>query len=207
MKHVFAVALIAATLSLAGSAAAAATVPKAYPGKNALVTFTRANPPDSPQLTGVTRGHAPKVVIKGGHLMAGPVHANLVVSAGASGYLDQAAPGVRFTYIKTYFNLPSVNSSTGCNGNPAEGSVLQVVRLDQQEAGAAEVGCDGVTTADFFYNVAGYGLLLQRRESWRRHGNVHHRYQDQRVCAAGERPVHRRAPAGDNGLSGQQLPG
>ena len=89
MKHVlFAVALVAATLSLAGSATAATTVPKAYPGKNALVTFTRTKPPHSPQLTGPTRGHAPEVVIKGGHLMAGPVHAHAVVSAGASGYLD-----------------------------------------------------------------------------------------------------------------------
>jgi hypothetical protein len=75
MKHVLSeIALIAATLSLAGSATAAPTVPKAYPGKNALIAFSHTNPPHSPQLTGLTRGHAPKVVIKGGHLMAGPVH-------------------------------------------------------------------------------------------------------------------------------------
>jgi hypothetical protein len=160
MKHVlFAVALVAGTLSLAGSATAATTVPKAYQGKNALIAFTHTNPPHSPQLTGPIRGRAPKVVIKEGHLMAGPVHTNVVVSAGVSGYLDHAAPGVRFTYIKTYFNVPSVNSSTGCNGNPAEGSALQVVRLDDQEAGVAEVGCNGVTTADFFYNVAGHGAF------------------------------------------------
>jgi hypothetical protein len=160
MKHVlFAVALIAATLSLAGSATAATIVPKAYPGKNALIAFTHANPPHSPQLTGPARGHTPEVVVKGGHLMASPVHANAVVSAGLSGYLDQAAPGVRFTYIKTYFNVPSVNNATGCNGNPAEGSAVQVVRLDYQEAGVAEVGCNGVTTADFFYNIAGYGAF------------------------------------------------
>ena len=109
MKHVvFAVALVAGTLGLAGSAAAATTVPKAYPGKNALIAFTRASPPPSPGLPGVTRGHAPQIVIKGGHQVAGPVHAHLAVSAGASGYLDQAAPGVRFTFVKTYFNVPSV---------------------------------------------------------------------------------------------------
>jgi hypothetical protein len=160
MKHVlFAVALVAGTLGLAGSATAATTVSKAYPGKSALIAFTRANPPHSPQLTGVTRGHAPEVVVKGGRLMAGPVHANIVVSSGVSGYLDQAAPGVRFTFVRTYFNVPSVNSSTGCNGNPADGSAVQVVGLDYQQAGVAEVGCNGVTTADFFYNVAGYGAF------------------------------------------------
>ena len=51
-RVVFAVALIAATLSLAGSAAVATTVPKAYPGKNTLIAFTNINPPHSPQLTG-----------------------------------------------------------------------------------------------------------------------------------------------------------
>lgn len=65
-RVVFAVALIAATLSLAGSAAVATTVPKAYPGKNTLIAFTNINPPHSPQLTEPIRGHAPKVVIKGG---------------------------------------------------------------------------------------------------------------------------------------------
>jgi hypothetical protein len=160
MKHAFfAIALVAGILGLAGSATAATTVSTAYPGKNALAAFMRANPPHSPQLTGVTRGHTPEVVVKGGRLMAGPVHANVVISAGGSGYLDQAAPGVRFTFVRAYFNVPSVNSSTGCNGNPADGSVLQVVRLDYQEAGVAEVGCNGMTTADFFYNVAGYGAF------------------------------------------------
>ena len=93
--------------------------------------------------------------------MAGPVHAHLAVSAGASGYLDQAAPGVRFTFVRTYFNVPSVNSSSGCNSNPAEGSALQAVGFDSgsEEAGVAEVGCNGVTTADFFYNVAGAGAF------------------------------------------------
>ena len=163
MKHVlFAVALVAGTLGLAGSAAAAITVPKAYSGKNALIAFTRANPPHSPQLTGVTRGHAPQVVVKGGHLVAGPVHANVVAAAGASGYLDQAAPGVRFTFVKTYFNVPSVSGSTGCNGNPCRwlrrhsGSRIAA---QTTEAGVAEIGCNGVTTADFFYNVAGYGAF------------------------------------------------
>ena len=31
--------------------------------------------------------------------------------------------------------------------------------MDYQGAGVAEVGCNGVTTADFFYNVAGYGAF------------------------------------------------
>lgn len=134
------------------------TVPKAYSGKSALIAFTHAHLPHSPQLTGITRGHVPQVVAKGSRLVAGPVHAN-VVFTDSSGYLDRAAPGVRFTFVRAYFNVPSVNSSSGCNGNPAEGSVLQVVGLDYQEAGVAEVGCNGATTADFFYNVAGYGAF------------------------------------------------
>ena len=160
MKHVlFAVALVTGTLGLTGSAAAGITVPKAYSGNNALIAFTRANPPHSLQLTGITRGHAPHVVVKGAHEVAGPVHADVVATSGLTGYLDQAAPGVRFTFVRTYFNVPSVSSSTGCNGNPADGSVIQLVGLDYQGAGVAEVGCNGVTTADFFYNVAGYGAF------------------------------------------------
>jgi hypothetical protein len=160
VKYVlFAIAVVVGTLGLAGSPRAATTAQKVYPGKNALIAFTRASPPASPGLTGVFRSHAAQVVVKGRRQVAGPARAQVVVSAGASGYLDQAAPGVRFTYVKTYFNVPSVNSSAGCNGNPAAGSVLQVVRLDYQEAGVAEVGCNGVTTADFFYNVAGDGAF------------------------------------------------
>ena len=164
MKHVlFAVALVAGTLSLAGSATAATTVPKAYPGKNALTAFTHANPAHSPQLTGPTRGRAPEVVIKGGHLMAGPVHAHVVVSAGASGYLDQAAPGVRFTYIRTYFNVPSVSGSYGCDNPVAGYGVIQIVGIrggdGDADAGVAETGCNGVTTADFFYNLYGSGAF------------------------------------------------
>ena len=54
MKRVlFAVALVTGTVGLAGSAAAGITVPEAYSGKNALTAFTRANPPHSPQLTGL----------------------------------------------------------------------------------------------------------------------------------------------------------
>ena len=160
MKHVlFAVALIAGTLSLTGSATAASPAPKTYADNNTLIAFTRASQPLSPGLAGVTNGgHAPRVVIKGGHQVAGPVHAKVMFTE-SSGYLDQAAPGVQFTYIKTYFNVPSVNDSSGCNGNPADGSVIQAVGLDYQGAGVAEVGCNGVTTADFIYNVAGYGAF------------------------------------------------
>ena len=46
--------------------------------------------------------------------MAGPIHAHLV-SAGSAGYLDRAAAGVQFTSIKTYFNVPSVSDSYGCD--------------------------------------------------------------------------------------------
>ena len=65
--------------------------------------------------------------------MAGPVHAHVVVSAGASGYLDQAAPGVQFTYIKTYFNVPSVSGSYGCTATrPAGYGVIQVVGIGRR---------------------------------------------------------------------------
>jgi hypothetical protein len=43
-RVLFAVALVAGTLTVAGSATAAATAtPKAYPGKNGLIAFTRSN--------------------------------------------------------------------------------------------------------------------------------------------------------------------
>ncbi len=166
MKHVlFAVALVTGTLGLAGSAAAGITVPKAYSGKNALTAFTRANPPHSPHLTGITRGQAPHVVVKGAHEVAGPVHANVVAASGLTGYLDQAAPRVRFTFVETYFNVPSVSGSDGCDNSVAGYGVIQVVGIDgpgtpdSEEAGVAETGCNGVTTADFMYNVAGYGAF------------------------------------------------
>jgi hypothetical protein len=165
MKRIlFAVALVASTLAVAGSAAVAMTVPKAHRDKSTLVAFPSANPPHAPRLTEVTRGPRPHVVLKGAHLVAGPIHVR-AAHPGPSGYFDQAAAGVQFTYIKTYYNVPSVNSSSGCNGNPADGSVLQIVGIDgigtpdSQAAGVAEVGCNGVTTADFFYNLAGYGAF------------------------------------------------
>jgi hypothetical protein len=166
MKRILcAVALVAGILAVAGSATAAITVSKAYRDKNTLVAFRRTNPPHSPRLTEVTKGRqGPHVVLKGARLVAGPIHAN-VTHPGPSGYLDRAVAGVQFTNIKTYFNVPSVKSASGCNGNPADGSVLQVVGIDgtgtpdSEAAGVAEVGCNGVTTADFFYNLAGYGAF------------------------------------------------
>ena len=146
--------------------------------------------------------------------MAGPVHANVVAAAGLTGYLDQAAPRVRFTFVETYFNVPSVSGSDGCDNSVAGYGVIQVVGIDgpgtpdSEEAGVAETGCNGVTTADFMYNVAGYGAFYY---SGVNPGDAveafHHREQGQRVRATGERPVNRRAPEGDNGLPGEQLPG
>ena len=132
MKHIlFAVALVAGTLALAGSATAAATLPKAYPSRDALIV----NPPHSPRLTEVTRGsRGPRVVLKGAHLVAGPVRAR-PVDAGSAGYLDQAAAGVQFTSIKTYFTVPSVSGSYGC-GNPVAGyGVIQIVGIRGRAAG------------------------------------------------------------------------
>jgi Peptidase A4 family len=164
MKHILlAVAVVAGTLALAESATAAATLPKAYPSRDALIAFPRANPPHSPRLTGVTRGsRGPGVVLKGAHLVAGAVHVR-PVDAGSAGYLDQAAAGVQFTSIKTYFNVPSVSGSYGC-GNPVAGyGVLQIVGIrgggGDADAGVAETGCNGVTTADFFYNLYGSGAF------------------------------------------------
>jgi hypothetical protein len=132
MKQILlAVALVVGTLALAGSATAAITGPKAHPDKNALIAITRANPPHSPRLSEVTRGsHGPRVVVKGARQVAGPVPSNVAATSTATGYQDQAAAGVQFTFIKTYFNVPSVSSSSGCNGNPADGSVLQIVGID-----------------------------------------------------------------------------
>ena len=164
MKHIlFAVALVAGTLALAGSATAATTAPKTHPDKNALMAFPRANPPRSPRLTEVPRAsHSPHVVLKEAHLVAGPVHAR-PVDAGSAGYLDQAAAGVQFTSIKTYFNVPSVSGSYGCD-NPVTGyGVIQIVGIrggaGDADAGVAETGCNGVTTADFFYNLYGSGAF------------------------------------------------
>ena len=164
MRHILlAVALVAGTLAVAGSAAAATTAPKAYPNRDALIALPRANPPHSPRLTGVTRGsHGPRVVLKRAHLVAGPIHAR-PVDAGSAGYLDQAAAGVQFTSIKTYFNVPSVSDSYGCN-NPVTGyGVIQIVGIrggdGDADAGVAETGCNGVTTADFFYNLYGSGAF------------------------------------------------
>ena len=66
MKHILlAVALVAGTLALAGSATAAVTLPKAYPGRDALIAFPRGNPPHSPRLTGAPGGsRGPHVVLK-----------------------------------------------------------------------------------------------------------------------------------------------
>lgn len=164
MKHVLlAVALVAGTLALAESATAAATLPKAYPSRDAQIALPRANPPHSPRLTEVPRGsRGPHVVLKGAHLVVGPVHAR-PVDAGSAGYLDQAAAGVQFTSIKTYFNVPSVSGSYGCD-NPVTGyGVIQIVGIrggdGDADAGVAETGCNGVTTADFFYNLYGSGAL------------------------------------------------
>jgi Peptidase A4 family len=164
MRHILlAVALVAGTLAVAGSAAAATTAPKAYPGRDALIALPRASPPHSPRLTDVTRGsHGPRVVLKRAHLVAGPVNAR-PVDAGSAGYLDQAAAGVQFTSIKTYFNVPSVSDSYGCNNPVAGYGVIQIVGIrggdGDADAGVAETGCNGVTTADFFYNLYGSGAF------------------------------------------------
>jgi hypothetical protein len=130
MKHILlAVALVAGILALAGSATAAATLPEAYPSRDALIAFPRANPPHSPRLTEIPRGsRGPRVGFKGAHLVAGPLHAR-AVDAGSAGYLDQAAAGVQFTSIKTYFNVPSVSGSYGCDNPVAGYGVIQVVGI------------------------------------------------------------------------------
>jgi hypothetical protein len=164
MKHILlAVALIAGTLALAESATAAVTLPKAYPNKNALIAFPRGNPPHSPRLAEVPKeSHGPRVVLNRAHLVAGPIHAR-PVDAGSAGYLDQAAAGVQFTSIKTYFNVPSVSGSDGCNNPVAGYGVIQLVGIrggnGDADAGVAETGCSGVTTADFFYNLYGSGAF------------------------------------------------
>lgn len=164
MKRVlYALAMVAGSLSLAHGAAAANTVPKAYPGKNSLIVFTRASTSHSPHFTGATReSDTPRVVLKGTHLVAGPIPAH-PVSAGSAGYLDRAATGVRFTSIKTYFNVPSVSGSYGCDLPVAGYDVIQIVGIrggkGDADAGVAETGCNGVTTADFFYNLYGSGAF------------------------------------------------
>jgi Peptidase A4 family len=164
MKRVlYALAMVARSLSVAHGAAAASTVPKAYPGKNSLISFTRASTSHSPHFTGATReSDTPRVVLKGTHLMAGPIPAH-PVSAGSAGYLDRAATGVRFTSIKTYFNVPSVSGSYGCDLPVAGYDVIQIVGIrggnGDADAGVAETGCNGVTTADFFYNLYGSGAF------------------------------------------------
>lgn len=164
MKRVlYALAMVAGSLSLAHGAAAASTVPKAYPGKNSLIAFTRASTSHSPHFTGATReSDTPRVVLKGTHLVAGPIPAH-PVSAGSAGYLDRAATGVRFTSIKTYFNVPSVSGSYGCDLPVAGYDVIQIVGIrggnGDADAGVAETGCNGVTTADFFYNLYGSGAF------------------------------------------------
>ena len=80
-----------------------------------------------------------------------------------TGYLDQAAAGVQFTSIKTFFTVPSVSGSDGC-ANPVAGyGVIQIVGIrggnGDADAGVAETGCNGVTTADFFYNLFGSGAF------------------------------------------------
>jgi hypothetical protein len=70
---------------------------------------------------------------------------------------------VQFTSIKTYFNVPSVSGSYGCD-NPVTGyGVIQIVGIrggaGDADAGVAETGCNGVTTADFFYNLYGSGAF------------------------------------------------
>jgi hypothetical protein len=156
MKRVlFACALVAGTLAMAGSATAAITVPNAYPGKDA--------PPNAPRLMGVARAsHGPRVVLKGAHLVAGPIHA-APVQTSAAGYLDQAAAGVQFTSITTFFTVPSVSGSYGCNNPVAGYGVIQIVGIrggnGDADAGVAETGCNGVTTADFFYNLFGSGAF------------------------------------------------
>jgi hypothetical protein len=164
MKRVlYALAMVAGSLSVAHGAAAASTVPKAYPGKNSLIAFTRASTSHSPHFTGATReSGTPRVVLKGTHLVAGPIPAH-PVSAGSAGYLDRAATGVRFTSIKTYFNVPSVSGSYGCDLPVAGYDVIQIVGIrggnGDADAGVAETGCNGVTTADFFYNLYGSGAF------------------------------------------------
>jgi hypothetical protein len=164
MKYVFsAVALVAGILSLAGGTRAAITISKARPSQNALVAFTRANTSQSSHLTGVSGGsHGPHVILKGARLVAGPVRARLV-DLGSAGYLDQAAAGVQFTFIKTYFTVPSVSGSYGCDHSVAGYGVIQIVGIrgggGDADAGVAETGCDGVTTADFFYNLYGSGAF------------------------------------------------
>jgi hypothetical protein len=148
---------------VAHGAAAASTVPKAYPGKNSLIAFTRASTSHSPHFTGATReSDTPRVVLKGTHLVAGPIPAH-PVSAGSAGYLDRATTGVRFTSIKTYFNVPSVSGSYGCDLPVAGYDVIQIVGIrggnGDADAGVAETGCNGVTTADFFYNLYGSGAF------------------------------------------------
>lgn len=163
MKYVlFAVALVAGTLSLAGSVRAA-IISKARTGQNALISFTRANTSHSPHFTDVTRGSdGPRVVLKGAHLVAGPIHVQ-PVSAGSAGHIDHAAVGVQFTSIKTYFNVPSVSGSYGCDKPVAGYDVIQIVGIrggnGDTDAGVAETGCNGVTTADFFYNLYGSGAF------------------------------------------------
>lgn len=164
MKHILlVVALVAGTLTLAGSATAATRHPKAYLGKNAATALPRISPPRFSAHTEAFRGsRGPRVVLKGAHLVAGPVHTRPVHTS-AAGYLDQAEAGVQFTSIKTYFTVPSVSGSDGC-GNPVAGyGVIQIVGIrggdGDADAGVAETGCNGVTTADFFYNLFGSGAF------------------------------------------------
>jgi Peptidase A4 family len=164
MKYVlFAAALVAGTLSLAGSTRVAITISKARPSQNALIAFTRASTSHSPHLIGVTRGsHGHQVILNRARLVAGPVHPRLV-DAGSAGYLDQAAAGVQFTAIKTHFTVPSVSGSDGCDNSVAGYGVIQIVGIrggdGDADAGVAETGCNGVTTADFFYNLYGSGAF------------------------------------------------
>ena len=163
----FAVAPVTGALILAGSTAAGIAVPKAYSVKDTLIAFTRGN---LPRLTGISgRSRAPQVVVKGARLEAGPIHTKPIATSGLTGYVDQAATGVHFTYIKTHFKVPSVSGSYGCNHSVGGYGVLQTVAIDagqpvtgtpdNEEAGISETGCNGVTTADFFYNLAGYGAF------------------------------------------------
>jgi hypothetical protein len=70
---------------------------------------------------------------------------------------------VQFTSIKTYFTVPSVSGSYGCDHSVAGYGVIQIVGIrgggGDADAGVAEAGCDGVTTADFFYNLYGSGAF------------------------------------------------
>jgi hypothetical protein len=164
MKHILlVVALVAGTLALAGSATAATTLPKAYLGKNAVIALPRTSPPRSSLRTEASRGNSgPRVVLKGAHLVAGPVQARSVHTS-AAGYLDQAVAGVQFTSLKTYFTVPSVSGSSGCDNPVAGYGVIQLVGIrggqGDADAGVAETGCNGVTTADFFYNLYGSGAF------------------------------------------------